>query len=94
MITASFRADGSSKFAKGNRWGYFPSASLAWRMEQEEFMKNISWLSQLKIRVSYGVTGNQSIDPYSTFSMYGSNSNLYYADGSGNAQTAFTVTNL
>jgi len=57
-------------------------------------MKNISWLSQLKIRVSYGVTGNQSIDPYSTFSMYGSNSNLYYADGSGNAQTAFTVTNL
>ena len=94
LITASFRADGSSKFAKGNRWGYFPSASLAWRMEQEEFMKNISWLSQLKIRVSYGVTGNQSIDPYSTFSMYGSNSNLYYADGSGNAQTAFTVTNL
>ena len=55
LITASFRADGSSKFAKGNRWGYFPSASLAWRMEQEEFMKNISWLSQLKIRVSrYG----------------------------------------
>ena len=94
LITASFRADGSSKFAKGNRWGYFPSASLAWRMEQEEFMKNISWLSQLKIRVSYGVTGNQSIDPYSTFSMYGSNSNLYYADGSGNAQPAFTVTNL
>ena len=94
LITASFRADGSSKFAKGNRWGYFPSASSAWRMEQEEFMKNISWLSQLKIRVSYGVTGNQSIDPYSTFSMYGSNSNLYYADGSGNAQTAFTVTNL
>ena len=94
LITASLRADGSSKFAKGSRWGYFPSASLAWRMEQEEFMKNISWLSQLKIRVSYGVTGNQSIDPYSTFSMYGSNSNLYYADGSGNAQTAFTVTNL
>lgn len=94
LITASLRADGSSKFAEGSRWGYFPSASLAWRMEQEEFMKNISWLSQLKIRVSYGVTGNQSIDPYSTFSMYGSNSNLYYADGSGNAQTAFTVTNL
>lgn len=94
LITASLRADGSSKFAKGSRWGYFPSASLAWRMEQEEFMKSISWLNQLKIRMSYGVTGNQSIDPYSTFSMYGSSSNLYYADGSGNAQTAFTVTNL
>lgn len=94
LVTASFRADGSSKFAKGSRWGYFPSASLAWRMEQEEFMKNLTWLSQLKVRVSYGVTGNQSIDPYSTFSMYGSNSNLYYADGSGNSLTAFSVTNL
>lgn len=94
LVTASFRADGSSKFAKGSRWGYFPSASLAWRMEQEEFMKNLTWLSQLKVRVSYGVTGNQSIDPYSTFSMYGSNSNLYYADGSGNPLTAFSVTNL
>lgn len=94
LITASIRADGSSKFAEGSRWGYFPSASVAWRMEQEQFMKDISWLSQLKIRLSYGVTGNQSIDPYSTFSMYGSNSNLYYADGSGNDLTAFTVTNL
>lgn len=94
LITASLRADGSSKFIKDNRWGYFPSASLAWRMEQEEFMKDISWLNQLKIRLSYGVTGNQSINPYSTFSMYGSNANLYYADGSGNALTAFTVTNL
>lgn len=94
LITASLRADGSSKFAKGSRWGYFPSASVAWRMEQEEFMKSVSWLSQLKVRLSYGVTGNQSIDPYSTFSMYGSNSNLYYADGSGNPMTAFTVTNL
>lgn len=94
VITASLRADGSSKFAEGSRWGYFPSASLAWRMEQEEFMKDISWLNQLKVRLSYGVTGNQSIDPYSTFSMYGSNPNLSYADGLGGSQTAFTVTNL
>lgn len=66
LITASLRADGSSKFGKGNRWGYFPSASVAWRMEQEEFLKEVDWLNQLKVRVSYGVTGNQSIDPYST----------------------------
>ena len=75
LITASLRADGSSKFGKGNRWGYFPSASVAWRMEQEEFLKEVDWLNQLKVRVSYGVTGNQSIDPYSTFSMYGSDGN-------------------
>lgn len=95
LITASLRADGSSKFAKDNRWGYFPSASVAWRMEQEEFMKDISWLNQLKLRVSYGVTGNQSIDPYSTFSLYGqSGSEISYADGSGNKTTAMVVTNL
>lgn len=56
LITASLRADGSSKFGKGNRWGYFPSASVAWRMEQEEFLKEVDWLNQLKVRVSYGVT--------------------------------------
>lgn len=95
LITASIRADGSSKFAKSNRWGYFPSASVAWRMEQEGFMKDISWLNQLKIRVSYGVTGNQAIDPYSTFSMYGNQTKpIYYADGTGKLLTTMVVTNL
>ena len=93
LITASLRADGSSKFAKGNRWGYFPSASVAWRMEQEEFLKDVDWLNQLKLRVSYGVTGNQSINPYSTFSMYGGGTN-HYADGSGNQLATLTITNL
>ena len=93
LITASLRADGSSKFKKGNRWGYFPSASLAWRMEQEEFLKDVSWLNQLKLRASYGVTGNQSINPYSTFSMYGGGS-FHYADGAGNQESTLTVTNL
>lgn len=96
LITASIRADGSSKFAKSNRWGYFPSGSVAWRMEQEEFLKDVSWLSQLKVRVSYGVTGNQSISPYSTFSMYGQSSGapISYADGSGNQLTSMIVTNM
>ena len=92
--TASIRADGSSKFAKGNRWGYFPSASVAWRMEQEEFMKDINWLNQLKLRVSYGVTGNQSIDPYSTFSMYGSSGNYHYGNGKGEQESILQITNL
>lgn len=70
LLTASVRADGSSKFREGKRWSYFPSASVAWRMEQEEFLKNTEWLDQLKVRVGYGQTGNQSIDPYSTFSDY------------------------
>ena len=95
LITASLRADGSSKFVKSNRWGYFPSASVAWRMEQEEFLKDVSWLSQLKLRLSYGTTGNQSIDPYTTFSMYGQGSGeISYADGNGNKTTAMVVTNL
>lgn len=94
LITASLRADGSSKFGKGNRWGYFPSASVAWRMEQEEFLKEVDWLNQLKVRVSYGVTGNQSIDPYSTFSMYGSDGNYHYGHGNGEQESVLQITNL
>lgn len=96
LITASLRADGSSKFVKSNRWGYFPSASVAWRVEQEEFMKDFKWLNQLKVRASYGVTGNQSIDPYSTFAMYGQDpsGNIIYADKNGNALNTMVITNL
>lgn len=95
LITASIRADGSSKFAKSNRWGYFPSASVAWRMEQEEFMKDISWLNQLKVRVSYGVTGNQAIDPYATIPTYGQETKpVYYSDGTGKLLTTMIVTGM
>ncbi len=62
LLTASVRADGSSKFMKGNRWSYFPSFSLAWRMEQEGFMKRIGWINQMKLRAGFGVTGNQGIN--------------------------------
>jgi len=94
LFTASIRADGSSKFAKGHRWGYFPSAAIAWRVEQEPWMRQFSQLEQLKLRVSYGVTGNQSIDPYSTFSLYGNNASYHYADGKGNTSDSYIVTNL
>jgi TonB-dependent starch-binding outer membrane protein SusC len=62
LLSAAFRADGSSKFAKGNQWGYFPSVSAAWRIIQEDFMKGTqSWLSDLKLRASYGAAGNNNI---------------------------------
>jgi len=57
---ATLRADASSKFGKNNRWGYFPAFALAWRLKQEDFLKDVNWLNDLKIRTSYGITGNQS----------------------------------
>jgi len=67
MLTATVRWDGSSKFAEGNRWGCFPSMAVAWRASQEKFLQNIKWLSNLKLRLSYGVTGNNSwIGAYDT----------------------------
>ena len=63
MLTFTFRADGSSKFAEGNRWGYFPAAAAAWRLSDEPFMENTrNWLDNLKIRLSYGTSGNDGID--------------------------------
>ncbi len=62
LAQASLRADGSSKFFKGNSWGYFPSASAAWRISEESFMENINLISSLKLRVSYGQAGNNRID--------------------------------
>ncbi|WP_316844754.1 TonB-dependent receptor [Pedobacter psychrodurus] len=62
LISATFRADGSSKFSPGNQWAYFPSVSAAWRISQEDFMKGTkSWLSDLKLRASYGSAGNNNI---------------------------------
>lgn len=61
LFSATFRADGSSSFATENRWGYFPAASGAWRISKESFMQNINWVSDLKLRVSYGEVGNDNI---------------------------------
>lgn len=66
LLSASMRADGSSKFAKGNRWGYFPGVSVGYVMSEEDFMKNsLSWVSLFKLRTSYGLTGNNSVGRYS-----------------------------
>jgi len=64
LLTASFRADGSSRFGPNNRFGYFPSAALAWKMHEESFLRNASFIDELKLRVSYGIIGSQSIANY------------------------------
>lgn len=68
FCTLNFRADGSSKYSPGNKWGYFPSGALAWRISNEDFLKNIDFLSNLKLRMGWGVTGSQAIDAYATLS--------------------------
>jgi TonB-linked SusC/RagA family outer membrane protein len=65
LLTATIRRDGSSRFGEENKWGWFPSVSAAWRLTEEDFFKNVSWLSDLKLRAGYGVTGNQNIGNYS-----------------------------
>jgi len=66
LLTLTGRYDGASVLAEGHKWDFFPSAALAWRMEQEKFIKNITWIDQLKLRAGYGVTGSSSVSPYQT----------------------------
>jgi TonB-linked SusC/RagA family outer membrane protein len=83
MINATLRADGSSRFASGNRFGYFPSVSAGWTISNEKFMENSkSWLDFLKLRVSWGQVGNQNIDNYQYLAPI-KNTNTHYLFGSG-----------
>ncbi|MBV5312020.1 MAG: TonB-dependent receptor [Prolixibacteraceae bacterium] len=66
LLTVSGRYDGASVLTEGNKWSFFPSAALGWRMDQEGFMADVDWVTQLKLRLGVGVTGNAAIDPYST----------------------------
>lgn len=86
FITAALRADGSSKFQGNNKWGYFPSAAVAWDIAKEKFMSNQHILEQLKLRGSFGVTGNQDIAAYSTLGML---SGATYGWGTSNAYTGY-----
>lgn len=65
LVTASFRADGSSKFAPNHRWGFFPSGAVAWRMSKEDFMRRVKFVSDLKLRASWGLTGNNRVGDFS-----------------------------
>ena len=86
FLTAAVRGDGSSKFQGKNKWGYFPSAALAWDIAREKFMKNQKVIRQLKLRGSFGVSGNQNIAPFSTLGMLTSTS---YGWGTSTAYTGY-----
>jgi TonB-linked SusC/RagA family outer membrane protein len=82
LFTVSARADGSSRFGQGNKWGFFPSAAVAWRVSEEEFLKQISWIDDLKIRASAGRTGNQEIGNYNSLARLSSVSVIFGSDQS------------
>ncbi|CAG4992353.1 TonB-dependent receptor P3 [Dyadobacter sp. CECT 9275] len=77
LLTATYRADGSSKFKDKNKWGYFPSMAVSWIASEEEFVKNWGVFDNLKFRASWGVTGNQAIAPYATLSSLGTGQYSY-----------------
>lgn len=79
LLTVSTRWDGASQLADGNKWDFFPSAALGWRIDQEDFMDNATWMDQLKLRAGYGITGNSAIDAYAT---KGAVTTAYYHFGS------------
>lgn len=81
LITATLRRDGSSKFAKDNRWGNFPSVSVGWNVSEEKFMKSLDWLDQLKVRAGYGVLGNQEIANYQYVATI--TTGINYSNGNG-----------
>ena len=80
ILTASLRADGSSLLADGHKWGYFPSVAVAWRMNEESFLKGFDELSNLKLRLSWGESGQSAIDPYQTVGLLGSSTYSFNND--------------
>jgi iron complex outermembrane receptor protein len=91
MLTATLRADGSSRFGDNNKWGYFPSASVAWRISDEEFMNPVStWLNSLKLRLGYGVTGNQdNIGQYKSLAILSAGGGAYYDSATGTWKNSY-----
>lgn len=73
LLTLTMRADGSSRFGQNDKWGYFPSGAIAWHLSEENFIRNIKAISDMKLRISYGITGNQEIGSYNSLSQYSFN---------------------
>ena len=98
LLTASLRSDGSSTLADGYKWGYFPSVAAAWRINEESFMENTSdWLTNLKLRTSWGISGNAAIGAYETLATLSSSQVFYYLNGkdiAGNIPSAMGNTSL
>jgi TonB-linked SusC/RagA family outer membrane protein len=92
FLTSNFRADGSGQFSAENRWGYFPSFSTGWRVSQEEFLKDNTVLSELKIRAGWGIVGNDRAAPYAWYGIVDTISNKYLIGGE--LHTAFTPSTL
>lgn len=97
LITATLRTDGSSSFGKNNRWGWFPSAAAAWRVNNESFLKDVDWLSNLKLRLGWGLVGNQSTGSYAYGVAMGSVATAwgtgYYAGNYANPDLRWESTN-
>ena len=87
LLTVSGRYDGASVLAKGNKWSFFPSMAIGWRMEQENFLKDVSWLDQLKLRFGVGTTGNASVGAYGTL---GTIQSFYMPFSTGNERILIT----
>ena len=87
LLTASARWDGSSVLAEGNKWDFFPSMALGWRMEQESWLRDVTWLDQLKLRFGVGVTGNSAVAPYGTLGVI---SSYWMPFSTGNSQILVT----
>ena len=93
LFTLSVRTDGSSKFSPATRWGFFPSGAFAWNAKEESFLKDVSWLSALKLRLSAGVTGQQDgINDYVHLATYSVSSDPYYKYNMGDAGHSFWLT--
>ena len=90
-LTASLRYDGSSRLAEGHKWVLFPSAALAWRVNDESFLRNTKWITDLKLRLGYGKTGNSAVDPYQT---RGGLRKMYYVYNNGAKETIGYAPNI
>lgn len=92
MLTVSFRADGSSKFVKGHRWGYFPSGAVAWRMGEEPWLRKVKWIDEAKLRFSVGMTGNNRVGDFSAYPVISMED--YYSINGGDLEEVYIMTNL
>ncbi|MGQ7947013.1 SusC/RagA family TonB-linked outer membrane protein [Flavobacterium sp. WC2509] len=93
LLSATFRADGSSKFSDGNKWGYFPAAAAAWKISEESFLKDVNWISSLKIRASYGEAGNNNIPTGQTATVFQSGTSTWINASSNQLAPPKTMAN-
>src|SRR5690606_15988464 len=93
-LTATYRIDGSSVFGKSNKLGYFPSVAAAWNVKNEQFAKDVTWLSQAKLRASYGLTGNDRISPGISLATYASNNSTKYTEDGLTTVNGIAITRL